>query len=245
MSDDFHFDILAQPDDATCGPTCLQALYRHFGDPVELATVVDEVQALDEGGTLAVFLACHALRRGYSATIYTFNLILFDPTWFTTPGVDLRGKLREQRGHKRDRKLQRATDGYLEFLERGGVLRFEDLTLNLLRRHLKRGRPLLCGLSATYLYHAAREIDATNQPDDVRGVPAGHFVVIYAYDQVSRHVLVADPLHPNPFAASRNYSIAIERALGAVLLGVLTYDANLLIIEPRSAEAPNRGPDRG
>ena len=35
--------------------------------------------------TLAVLLGCHALRRGYEATIYTFNLQVFDPTWFEEP----------------------------------------------------------------------------------------------------------------------------------------------------------------
>ncbi len=26
------FDIQAQPDEVTCGPTCLQALYQYYGD---------------------------------------------------------------------------------------------------------------------------------------------------------------------------------------------------------------------
>ena len=34
---------------------------------------------LDQGGTLDVFLANHALQRGYKATILTYNLDLFDP----------------------------------------------------------------------------------------------------------------------------------------------------------------------
>ena len=68
-----------QPDDMTCGPTCLHAVYRYFDDDVPLEQVVGEASMLDEGGTLAVLLGCHAQRRGYEASIYTYNLDVFDP----------------------------------------------------------------------------------------------------------------------------------------------------------------------
>ncbi len=77
-----HVDILPQPDDTTCGPTCLHAAYRYYGDIISLTQVIREVRKLKGGGTLAVFLACHALKRGYQAKIYTYNLHVFDPTWF-------------------------------------------------------------------------------------------------------------------------------------------------------------------
>ena len=92
----FEFEILAQPDDTTCGPTCLHGVYRFYGDPIELAQVIHEVVPLESGGTLAVQLACHALRRGYRATLYTYNLALFDPTWFATPERDIAERLRPQ-----------------------------------------------------------------------------------------------------------------------------------------------------
>src|SRR5207244_2038397 len=80
METRLKLDILPQPDDTTCGPTCLHALYRYYDDELSLDTVIDQVQSLEGGGTLAVLLACHALRRGYDATLYTYNLQLFDPT---------------------------------------------------------------------------------------------------------------------------------------------------------------------
>src|SRR5690606_6247143 len=76
------YQILRQPDETTCGPTCLQSVYGYYGDHVELGQVIDEAGTLREGGTLAVFLGCHALQRGYEATIFSFNLQVFDPTWF-------------------------------------------------------------------------------------------------------------------------------------------------------------------
>ena len=247
METRLHLDMLPQPDDTTCGPTCLHALYRFYQDPISLEQVVREVPALPGGGTLAVFLACHALRRGYRARIYTYNLTLFDPSWFGAVPVDLRTKLEAQRRAKDVPKLHRATEGYLEFLGLGGELRMEDLTPGLLRRHLKRGVPILTGLSSTYLYRAPREFGPTCEEDDVRGEPAGHFVVLCGYDRETRRVRVADPLYPNPMAHSHFYEAEIERVLCAILLGVITYDAKLLIIEPPkgSKRATDAHPHRG
>jgi hypothetical protein len=45
--------------------------------------------------------------------------------------------------------------------------------------------------------------------------------------------MIADPLHPNPMAASQLYHVSFDRVKCAILLGVMTYDANLLIIEPK------------
>ncbi len=71
------------------------------------------------------------------------------PTWLTDPQVDLRAKLRAQMAFK---DVQAASEGYLEFLELGGEVRFEDLTGALIRRYLNKGVPILTGLSAAYLY---------------------------------------------------------------------------------------------
>lgn len=225
------FVIAPQPDDRTCGPTCLYSVYGYYGDQVPLEEVIREVPQLDSGGTLGVHLANHALRRGYRATIYTYNLHIYDPTWFA-PGVDLAEKLRAQRAEKVDPRLLGATDAYLEFLERGGELRFHDLNGALIRGFLRRGLPILTGLSATYLYRCAREDPNTEEYDDVGGEPMGHFVVLCAYDRLRRSVTVADPLLPNPVSTTQLYAVPQDRLIAAILLGIVTYDANLLIIAP-------------
>ncbi len=223
--------IDAQPDTTTCGPTCLHALYRHYGHEIKLSQLIDEIQRLDHGGTLDVFLADHALALGFSARIYTYNLEVFDPTWFADPLIDLSDKLRRQAEFKQRPRLSRATNGYLEFLAAGGQLRFIDLNRALLRKLLARGEPILTGLSATYLYRSAREWGPDDADDDVRGEPVGHFVLLTGYVPETSEILIADPLHPNP-QGSQNYPIHIDRVIGAILLGALTYDANLLVIRP-------------
>lgn len=224
-----------QPDDVTCGPACLHGVYRYYGDEISLAEVTADISMLGAGGTLDVFLANHALRRGYRATLYTYNLQLFDPTWFGLKRQQMREKLRAQRLVKRSAKLRIASHAYDEFLANGGKLRFADLEPALLRRILHRGTPVITGLSATYLYQAIRELPDTNADDDVRGEPVGHFVVLTEYRRETREVLVADPYRTNPLASSRYYAVRIHRLIAAILLGIMTYDANLLLIEPRSS----------
>ena len=134
-------EILPQPDDETCGPTCLHAVYRYWGDDIALREVVESVRTLTAQGrgTLALMLGVHSLGRRYKACLYTFN---------------------------------------------------------------------------------------------VHGEPAGHFVVLHGYDLRARQVTVADPLADNPGFDSQRYSASMSRLVPSIMLGVLTYDANLLVIKP-------------
>ncbi|HMP78240.1 MAG TPA: hypothetical protein PKD54_02200 [Pirellulaceae bacterium] len=276
MKTSLHFRILSQPDELTCGPTCLQAVYRFFGDDVPLETVIADIPSLDEGGTLAVLLGCHALRRGYTATIYTFNLKVFDPTWFNGrrvlhAGQDLETsaqhwrrvarkgremrfqvgddqapqsehlsdhqkflieRLSRQQEIKESQKLKFACRSYAEFLSLGGQVAMHDLNTGLISHYLDRNIPVLTGLSATYLYRCEREIARNCKPDDVRGVPTGHFVVLSGYHPSKGTVSVADPYLANPLGDENYYDVHVERLICAILLGVITYDANLLIVQP-------------
>lgn len=231
------FSIMPQPDGSTCGPTCLHSVYRYYGDDISLDRVIEEVTMLEAGGTLAVLLASHALQRGYAATIYTYKLQLFDPSWLVPNGPGLHARLQAQMACKTDEKLLIASQAYLKFLELGGAVRMEDLTPSLLRRYVKRSIPVITGLSSTYLYRTSREYGPNGEYDDVRGEPTGHFVVLCGYNKERRTVQIADPLLPNPVATSQLYDISIDRVLNAILLGVLTYDANLLIIQPRGKKS--------
>lgn len=213
-------------------------MYAYYADDISLATVIAEVPRLPAGGTHAVHLANHALRRGYRATLLTYNLNLFDPTWFAPGAAPMAERLEAQRRLKHDAKLALATSAYLEFLALGGVLKLEDLTAALLRRYLRRGMPLLTGLSATYLYHCAREVD--DRFDDVAGEPTGHFVVLTGYDRNTREVLVADPLHDNPGFGVSHYPVSMSRLTSAITLGIVTYDANLLVLEAHRSQGPRR-----
>ena len=113
---------------------------------------------------------------------------------------------------KTSQRIRTATQAYLEFLQLGGEICFEDLTSNLIRGLLKREIPILTGLSATFLYRTAREIDVEDNTvyDDIKGEPAGHFVVLCGYNAEDRMALVADPLLPNPISESQIYTVSLN-----------------------------------
>lgn len=228
--------IKRQPDDVTCGPTCLHAVYRYYGDKISLKKVIEGVSYLEGGGTLGALLGIHALKRGYTAKIYTFNLDVFDPTWFSLPAETIKYKIAEQLKYKKGKRLAHASSAYQEFISNGGELHFENLTFSLLKRFLINRTPILTGLSATYLYNTSREYtDRNNQSvyDDIRGHPAGHFVILWGYNKTTMMVDVADPFKNNPLAGNSHYSVQAETLINAIMLGILTYDANVLIIEPK------------
>ena len=235
-----HIPILPQPTDETCGPTSLHGVYQYYQQAITLEDVIAASQFLPEGGTLAVFLGLDALQRGFQARIYTYNLKMFDPTWSQLTAGKLQDKLEQQLPHKPGKKFALATQAYRQFLSRGGEIRFEDLTPELLSRYFAHKIPILSGLSATYLYQNQREYSNRKQQsiyDDLKGEPMGHFVVLAGQDDAG-HIRVFDPYPANPISQDHFYSVNAHRLVNAIMLGVLTYDANLLIIAPKEIRLP-------
>jgi len=68
----------------------------------------------------------------------------------------------------------------------------------------------------------------------VAGIPGGHFVVLCGSNAAEPSVHVADPFHPNPLSISYNYEVPLDRVVCSILSGFLTYDANLLVIRPKT-----------
>ena len=224
--------IYQQPDETTCGPTCLHSIYQYYNRPILLETVIEDVEQFEDGGTIGVLLANDALTKGFDATIFSYNLQIFDPTWSSLKPQELIGKLKAQMDYKKEKKLSIASEGYIRFLELGGRLKFEDLRSAIIRRYLKKDQPIIAGLSATYLYKSMREYGATLDYDDIRGEPSGHFVVLHGYDTETREVYIADPIQTNPTGNGTFYKMKIDRVINSILLGIVTYDANLIIITP-------------
>lgn len=236
--------IQNQPNDETCGPTCLQAIYHYYGLNISLKEVIQQVERSVSGGTLAPFLGTHALNRGFNTTIYVNNVDIFDPTWFTTNQGNARTNLLEKletqmRYKKESQGLTQLSVAYQEYLKQGGTVRFRTLNTPLLKHYFDKKIPILTGLSATYLYRCARECftpEGKSTYDDIHGYPCGHFVVLCGYDELNRRVVIADPTRENPLSHDHYYKVSSHRLINAIMLGVLTYDANSLIIEPKGDE---------
>jgi Peptidase_C39 like family len=234
--------IHTQPDDESCGPTSLHAIYRYYGWDINLNEVISKVERSHSGGTLTPMLGKHALQHNFDALIYINNLDVFDPTWFEFEGnaspKTLMTKLSAQMRHKKSKAIIQASKAYVEYLSLGGQILFATLSLELLKDYFFKKIPILTGLSATYLYRSSREYFKQGKSvyDDIRGSSCGHFVVLCGYDNKQKLIIVADPHRENPISHDNYYKVSPTRLINAILLGVFTYDANLLIIQPKSPE---------
>lgn len=224
--------VRRQPTDTSCGATCLHALYRFYGRRANLEDLIQEVPESPEGGTQSVFLACHALQLGFSAVTYSYNLRIFDPTWSELTSVELLSRLEAREQILDNDKLRASHQAYIKFLKMGGSIRMDDLSPALLEHLLGQGGPVIAGLTSTYLYNESRMTEGS-RPDDVKGSAEGHFVIVVGYEAATQRVILADPYHPNRLSEKEQYSVSVFRFINSVMLGVLTYDANLLIIKPR------------
>ena len=231
--------INTQPDDESCGPTCLHAVYRYYGLDIPIEDVIQTIDRSPSGGTFSICIAKHALQHGFKATVYINSLVLFDPSWFINGEADnklLIDKLEAQSKAKHLPYITSATTAIVEFLKLGGKICAQPLSKKLLKSFFDKNIPVITGLSSTNLYWSIRETfteDGRSVYDDIRGTPCGHFVVLCGYDSQKKHVIVADPYSGNSMYHSSYYNVNIDSLINAILLGVITFDGNLTVIEPR------------
>jgi hypothetical protein len=235
-SNSLTVERILQPDEVTCGPTCLRKVFSYYGLPDTQDEIISALERNEDGGTLAVYLGIVALNRGLRARIYSYDLQIFDPTWYALDSNGLREKILARFPYLIDEKRRRAAKAYVQFLEMGGELAFDELRHSLLKDIIDRGHPVLAGLSATHLYSSSRErwdaVVHKHVDDDVAGEPTGHFVVISGYDNWGRRVTVVDPFEHAPVNQAGLFQVDSDRLINAIMLGDVTYDAVLLEVWP-------------
>lgn len=228
-------NIHRQPTEDSCGPTCLHAIYEFHDIHIDLSSLVKNTPRLSRGGMLGVHLGLEALKDGFDVSIYSYNLKLFDPSWKTLSSSQISDKLQKQAEAKEKDRLKAATKAYRKFLALGGLIQWEELSSSLIEKLIDANTPLIAGLSATYLYQAQREYfdhdKGKDIDDDILGYSCGHFVIISGYTK--GEFVIHDPYIPNPFTSTNTYTINKDRVINAILLGILTYDANLIIVKPK------------
>lgn len=211
-----------QPTDESCGPTALDAVYRHYGEDFGLSTLVAEVGTTIGGGTTAAMLGIDAISRGFSAAIRDFSPGLFDPSWDGLPVDRLYGKLSESAATSVGKKRQ-VLESYMTFIEAGGLIDLGPWEPGILLEELRHG-PAICGLCCNSLYRSPRErfVDGKCIVDDLRGGPCGHFVVTELAD--NGRIAVHDPWDADVTVMDES------RLAMAILLGSTTLDSYVLAV---------------
>ena len=57
--------------------------------------------------------------------------------------------------------------------------------------------------------------------------------MLYNFIKDSDEISVADPYKENPFSGNNKYLVGSQRLINSILLGIVTYDANIIIIQPK------------
>ena len=236
----------AQPDDVSCGPTCLAQVLAWYGDHRPIPALMARTPTTPDGGTLAVHLGQVALDLGYRARLHPFGARVFDPTWWELEDEEIALRLAQRAEGLQSPTARAEVEAWLRFLVSGGYIDFHEPSAKVLVRILSKGRPIICGLNATWLYREARTNPVTNADDDVHGHPMGHFVTVVGYTGRGLHFHVNDPSEEASVAVTGNsahedpgrYPLRSDRLIHAILLGDATSDAVLLEIWPPHAGQP-------
>ncbi len=232
---------ISQPDAVSCGPTCLAQVLCWYGGTPDVAALARRVPRNPDGGTTAVQLARLALALGMRARLYPLGVRVFDPTWWEHDDDALIALLGARAAGLGPGAEQAEVLAWREFLAEGGHIAFHEPSPALLVRILDRGRPIICGLNATWLYREARTQPDTNREDAVHGQSTGHFVTVVGHTGGGLHMHIADPSEDAPFSAGGapgvpaergRYPLPTDRLIHAILLGDGTHDAVLLEVWP-------------
>jgi hypothetical protein len=221
---------LAQQDEVSCGAACLAQVLHYYGIEASQTELAERIRRTEEGGTLAVFIGLLAQDLGLRVRLHPLGLRHFDPTWWN---LSRRAILQKLTARGEALGMSEELEGWITLLERGGKVGFGPLERQRLVRILARHRPVIAGLSATWLYRETRHDPSTNQPDDVAGQPVGHFVVVTGYERRGRRFLINDPYPDIPLGAEGVYTLPARRLITAILMGDATRDAVLLEIWPK------------
>lgn len=141
-----------------------------------------------------------ALNFGLAATLYTWNLGVFDPRWFD--GGLIEAIEQEMRWLDADHLTFALLDRHIDLMERGGYVLSGDPSEALLLRHLGKGRSPIVWVSPDYLWveHPRLMSDA---------------VVVDSLDSVG-HTVALIPGGHSPAVVVR---VPLTRLVGAMLLG--------------------------
>lgn len=197
----------------SCGPSSIKQVLYYYGIEKSLKEIMKGMRLFDKGGTSADgSIGDYLLKQGFKVKIYTFDTRFFDPSWFKLGKKELLKKFRKCatvfRGFKKY-----TYQGFIDFLNDGGKIEFKPVSLDIIKKHLKSGRPLLAGVDDSLLYGVKRS-RKTFYDDDIKGKSWEHEVVLAGYKEDK--LFVVDPADTNPFSRDGRYFLNADGLLANI-----------------------------
>lgn len=174
---------------------CVQAsasqILSYYGIEKTIDQVKQEVPVYVDAtgvirGTSLGHIATYFQKLGLKTTLHTSDIIIFDPTWKNLNSEKLIQKLtlRQpfiQHGWYDQETLITIVDGYIQYLKKHGTITLSIIDVSYLLQYLQQG-PIFMSVSYNVLNHCAKyDFSKTNTPDDIKGLPSTHAIIISGY----------------------------------------------------------------
>lgn len=191
---DIYYPIarIPQQEEADCVQACAAQILSHFGTKKSVSEIKAEVPVFVDShgtklGTSIGHVAVYFLSLGFEVTLHTSDVVLFDTTWKQLSKQELVARLQDRAAnlthaiYGRD-AIQAITDGFVQFLQRGGMLVQAVVDEKYLVQLLTEG-PVYAVVNYQFLYDKPkyRFVGDTLEDDPVRGDPSTHAVLITGY----------------------------------------------------------------
>jgi peptidase C39-like protein len=215
-----------QPDDTSCGISCLKMLLAFHGISLSFDEMREIIPPLPDIGLYDSHVGKAALDLGFSVTIYSYNYTIFHPLWNHLTRKDLIRHLSTKNKSSMTPLQEFATKSYIEFMEAGGEVLFYPLSKELLLAFFEKGLPVMVALDMCFLYDSMVYYENTTEPR------ATHFVVLHGYNPENNTFRISDPWHSIPLPNNMGqFSLDADRVINAIFLGQNRNDAAVVVIQ--------------
>lgn len=226
-----RLNILPQINHQLSGAETLRGIYAYYGEDISMDDLVVSTTRFSNRRLRPLALAIDALERGYAVTVHCCDTRIFDLSWMGLVSSELKEKLEYHKSKADSVHLTQTFDAYIQILEKGGTIDLSEINRAVIRKAVELKAPIIAAVSATHLFHSKREyLDSKDRPvlDDAKGKTAGHLVAVTAW--VGKEITLHDPYLANPITGKAKYKVYISRLMRSILLGVLSYDAQMVVI---------------
>jgi len=208
----------------SCIPACLQEVFGYYKKQISQQKILASLEH-PERGMAIVQAGFFAKESGFKPIVITNNIIVFDPTWFSSTNEKLAENLKKRKKFV-DKYNQALIDAYIEYLKATGTIKFDSISANLLKQYLSQNIPIIMEIASTYLYKKAKSTRPGAFDNALRGEVEGHGVVIAGFN--GNKFKIVDPnTKNNPYSKSGIYWIESNELLTS--FGILEGKSLLLI----------------
>jgi ABC-type bacteriocin/lantibiotic exporter with double-glycine peptidase domain len=220
---------------------CVQAsasqILSHYGITKSIDEVKKEVPVYisSDGkplGSSLGHIATYFIQLGFTTTLHTVDIEIFDPSWKNLDNSAVIQKLKERRKYLRHARYEEAAldlvvSGYVLFLEKGGKITFPIVDEAYLYTLLQKG-PIYTILSYNFLNQVSKyafNSDVKPIQDSIMGIPTTHAVVISGYKQGKFEITDPD------YEFGGKKLLEAGQVIGAFYLAETDFDPLLITLE--------------